>query len=70
MSLAKVVELLAEGDSIESAVQSAVDEAGETVRGIRHVYVNEIQAEVKDGQVTKYRVNCKVTFVVDNQRPG
>ena len=68
MSLAKVVELLAEGDSIEAAVQAAVDEAGETVRNIRHVYVNEITAHVKDGQVSKYRVNCKVTFQVDNSR--
>lgn len=70
MSLAKVVELLAEGDSIEAAVQSAVTEAGETVRGIRSVYVNEIQAIVDGGRVSKYRVNCKVTFLVDDQRPG
>lgn len=68
MSLAKVIEVLAEGDSIESAVQSAVDEAGETVRGIKHVYVNDVQALVEDGRVSRYRVNCKVTFVVDNQR--
>lgn len=68
MSLAKVIEVLAEGDSIESAVQSAVDEAGETVRGIKHVYVNDVQALVEDGRVNRYRVNCKVTFVVDDQR--
>ncbi len=68
MSLAKVVELLAEGDSIENAVQSAVNEAGETVRNIRHVYVNEIQAHVRDGKVSKYRVNCKITFQVDGSR--
>lgn len=68
MSLAKVIEVLAEGDSIESAVQSAVNEAGETVRGIKHVYVNDVQALVEDGRVNRYRVNCKVTFLVDNQR--
>ncbi len=68
MSLAKVIEVLAEGDSIESAVQSAVNEAGETVRGIKHVYVNDVQALVEDGRVAHYRVNCKVTFVVDDQR--
>lgn len=68
MSLAKVIEVLAEGDSIESAVQSAVDEAGETVRGIKHVYVNDVQAMVENGRVNRFRVNCKVTFVVDDQR--
>ncbi len=70
MALAKVVELLAEGESIEAAVQGAVNEAGETIRDIKHVYVNEIQAEVEDGRVTTFRVNCKVTFLVDSQRVG
>jgi flavin-binding protein dodecin len=30
--------VLAEGDSIEAAVQLAVSEAAETMRGIKHVY--------------------------------
>lgn len=64
MSIAKVIEVLAEGDSIEAAVQSAVTEASETVRNIKHVYVSEIQALVDGNQVQKYRVNAKVTFVV------
>ena len=64
MSIAKVIEVLAEGDSIEAAVESAVSEASETVRNIKHVYVSEIQALVDGNQVQKYRVNAKVTFVV------
>ena len=44
MSIAKVIEVLAEGDSIEAAVQLAVSEAAETVRGIKHVYVEGVQA--------------------------
>lgn len=64
MSIAKVIELMAEGDSMEAAVQSAVTEASETVRNIRHVYVDHIQAIVENNQVVRYRVNCKVTFVV------
>lgn len=64
MSLAKVIEVLAEGSSIENAVENAVKEASETVRGIRHVYVTDFQAHVEDNRITKYRVNCKVTFKV------
>lgn len=64
MSIAKVIEVLAEGDSVEAAVQSAVTEASDTVRNIKHVYVSEIQALVDGNQVQKYRVNAKVTFVV------
>jgi flavin-binding protein dodecin len=65
MSIAKVIEVLAEGESIEAAVQSAVTEAAETVRGIRHVYVEGVQAIVQDEKVVKYRVNAKLTFVIE-----
>lgn len=64
MSIAKVIEVLAEGDSIEAAVESAVAEASDSVRNIRHVYISEMQAEVRDNKITKYRVNAKITFVV------
>jgi flavin-binding protein dodecin len=64
MSIAKVIEVLAEGDSIEAAIESAVTEAAETVRGIKHVYVEGVQAIVEDNQVVKYRINAKLTFVV------
>jgi flavin-binding protein dodecin len=68
MSIAKVVEVLAEGHSIEGAIQSAVTEAAETVRGIKHVYVDGIQAIVEDNEVVKYRVNAKLTFVIESDR--
>jgi hypothetical protein len=68
MSIAKVIEVLAEGDNIEAAVQSAVTEAADTVRGIKHVYVEGIQAIVEDDEVVKYRVNVKLTFVVEAER--
>lgn len=65
MSIAKVIEVLAEGDSVEDAIQSAVSEAATTVRNIKHVYVEGLQAIVEDNQVKKYRVNVKLTFVVE-----
>ena len=65
MSIAKVIEVLAEGDTIEAAIQSAVTEASETVRGIKHVYLEGVQAMVEDNCVVKYRVNAKLTFVVE-----
>lgn len=68
MSIAKVIEVLAEGDSIEAAIQTAVTEAAETVRGIKHVYVDGVQAIVEDDEVVKYRVNAKLTFVVEAER--
>jgi flavin-binding protein dodecin len=65
MAVAKVIEILAEGDSIETAVEAAVQEASKTVRNVKNVYVEGFQAIVDDAEVVKYRVNAKVTFVVD-----
>jgi hypothetical protein len=64
MSIAKVIEVLAEGSSIEAAVESALSESSRTVRNIKNVYVKDIQAVVEGGSIARYRVNCKVTFMV------
>ena len=65
MSIAKVIEVIAQGATVEDAVQSAVTEASKSVRDIKSVYVENITAIVSEGTVTMYRVNCKLTFVVD-----
>lgn len=65
MSVAKVIEILSEGETLESAVEAAVNEAAKTVRNVKNVYVEGFQAIVEDSKVVKYRVNAKVTFVVD-----
>jgi len=64
MSVAKVIELLAEGDSIEDATESAVEEASKTVDNVQNVYVDDYRAIVRDGSIQKYRINAKVTFVL------
>ena len=65
MSLAKVIEVLAEGDTVENAVENAVSEASKTVKNIRSAYVNDVQAIVRDNTVVKYRVNVNLTFVIE-----
>lgn len=65
MSLAKVIEVLAEGDTIESAVEAAIRDVSETVHDVRHVYVESFQAIVENNEVARYRINAKVTFVVE-----
>ena len=64
MAIAKVIEVIAEGDTIEGAIESGVKEASKSVHGIKGVYAENIQAVVEDGKVVKYRVNAKMTFVV------
>jgi flavin-binding protein dodecin len=65
MAVAKVIEVMGEGSSIEKAVEAAVAGAGESVRNIQNVWVQDIKAMVDDGKVDRYRVATKITFVVD-----
>ena len=65
MSIAKVIEVIAEGDSVEDAIENAAKEASKSLKNVRSVYAEGIQALVDDGKVKSYRVNCKVTFVID-----
>lgn len=65
MSVIKVLEILTSSDkSWEAATQSAVAEASKTIREIRSVNVKNLSATVKDGKISEYRVNCKITFEV------
>lgn len=66
MSVAKVIELIAESPtSWEDAAQNAVNAAHQTLRHVRNVYVKDMQAVVEDGKITRFRLNCNVTFVID-----
>ncbi len=67
MSIVKVVEVLAESTkSWDDAAQVAVTEAAKSVRNIRSVYVENMQAIVESNRITRYRINAKVSFVVDD----
>ncbi len=67
MSLAKVIEVIAEGKTMEQALENAVTLAGKTVKQIRSVYAENIQGIVEDGKIVRYRVNAKITFVLENK---
>lgn len=64
MSLAKVIEVLGEGKTIEDAVENVRKEASKTIENITSIYVKDIQAKVENNKLTNYRVTVKVTFVV------
>jgi len=65
MAVAKVIEVMGEGSSIEEAVETAVQGAGDSVRNIQNVWVQDIKGVVEGGSVTRYRVITKITFLVD-----
>ncbi len=66
MSVVKVIEVLAQSDkSWEDAAQEALREASKTVRNIRSMYIKELQACVEDNKITNYRIDAKVSFIVE-----
>lgn len=65
MALAKVIEVIGEGSSVEEATQAAVRQAAKSVKNIRSVYIEGQQGIVKDGEVVAFRVDCKITFVLE-----
>ena len=64
--LLKVIEVLAEPDkSWEDAAASAVKRASKTVKNIRSIYIEHFEAKVDRNRVVRYRINAKVSFVLE-----
>jgi len=69
MAVIKVVELVGiSPTSWEDAAKNAVDEAADTLRDIRGLDMMNQTAIVKDGVITEFRANVKISFVVEEVR--
>lgn len=66
MSIAKVIEVMCEGKSIEEALSSGVTEASKTIKNIKQIDVKWIHASVENNKIVKYRVNAKISFVIEH----
>ena len=65
MSVAKVTEISASSkESFADAIKRGIKRADETLDKIQGAWVNEMKVKVHDGDITEYRVNMKVTFVL------
>ena len=66
MSVAKIIEINAESKkSFEDAIQKGIKTASKSVHNIKGAWVKEQKVTVENGNVVKYRVDMKVTFVMD-----
>lgn len=66
MTTLKVIEVLSQSDtSWEDAAQNAVSDAAKSVRGIKSIYIKELEAVVENNKVTQYRINAKISFMVE-----
>ena len=67
MSVAKISEISASSKkSFEDAVDVGIKRASKTLKNIQGAWVSEMKVAVKNGKVSEYRVNMRVTFVLKN----
>jgi flavin-binding protein dodecin len=66
-SVVKVIEIIAESpESWEAATKTAVAEAAKSVRNIQNVYIESMKAIVEGSLIVRYRVDTKITFIVEH----
>ena len=67
MSVAKVTELTASStQSFDDAVRSGLARANKTLKGIKGAWVQEMTVDCDKGEIKAYRVNMKVTFLLND----
>jgi dodecin len=67
MSVARVTEITSSSPtSFEDALQSGVARAVKTLKNVEGAWVQEQKVVISDGNITEYRVNMKVTFVLSD----
>ena len=66
-SIGRVTEITASSDkSFEHAVAACVKRASKTLENITGAWVQDQKVDVKDGKITAYRVNLKLTFILND----
>jgi dodecin len=65
-TVAKIIELTASSSkSIEDAVEIGIRRADDTLDNVEGAWVQDIKCVVKNGKIAEWRVNLKVTFLLN-----
>lgn len=66
MSVARITEIKSSSTkSFDDAVRVGVARANKTLKNVKGAWVQDQDVVVKKGEITEYRVNLKVTFVLE-----
>ncbi len=67
MSIARVTEISATSpNSFDDATKQGIERASKTLRGIKSAWVKDQNVMVDNGNITEFKVNLAVTFVLDD----
>ena len=66
MSVArKTIVVASSQEGYHDALNQAVARAAKTLRGITGLEVASQKAKIENGKITEYRVECQITFLLD-----
>ncbi len=66
MSVARVTEVISSSTvSFDDAIKSGVDRATKTLDNVTSAWVQDQKCMINDGAIVEYRVNLKITFVLN-----
>lgn len=66
MAVARVTEVIASSkEGWEDAARQGLSRAVKTLRGITGLEVVRQNAKVENGRIVEYRLNCRITFVLE-----
>lgn len=67
-SVAKVIEITSSSSkSIEDAVETGIQRADKSLDQVEGAWVQDIKCVVKNGKVSEWRVNMKITFLLNEK---
>lgn len=65
-SMLKVIEVIAESDKgWEDAAANALIHASKTLKGIKSIYIKDMQCKVDKNKIVKYRINANISFLLE-----
>lgn len=66
MSVAKITEISSTSEkSFDDAVRSGIARASMTLKNVTGAWVSEMKVDVQDAQIVRYRVNMRLTFILE-----
>ena len=66
MSVARVTEIIASSPrSFDDATQVGIARANKTLKNVKGAWIQDQKIVIKDEKIVEYRVNMKVTFVLE-----
>ena len=69
MSIVKVIEVIAQSEvSWEDAAKRALKSASRSVDNIKSIYISDMSAKVSDNKIVMYRINAKISFVIEKKK--